>query len=105
LNSILQKKSTGVDRHYLDIWLPMHNDDDASVEKLVSNNIKCYRYLLYIRTYSLNILQERYTQELRKIHGVELDDPRSMPLNLDAVYIAGGGTPHGRYVKISIVFR
>jgi hypothetical protein len=39
---MLQKKSTGVKSHYIDIWLPMHNDDDAAVEKLVSNNIQCY---------------------------------------------------------------
>jgi hypothetical protein len=29
--------------------------------------------------YLLNILQERYTQELRKIHGDDLEDPRSVP--------------------------
>jgi hypothetical protein len=61
------------------------------------------RYLLYI-TYLLNILSERYTQELRKIHGDDLEEPRSVPFNPDAAYVAGGGTPHGRYVKISIVF-
>jgi hypothetical protein len=42
LDSMLQKKSTRVEPHYLDIWLPMHDDDEAMVEKLVSNNIKCY---------------------------------------------------------------
>jgi hypothetical protein len=62
------------------------------------------RFLLYIRTYLLNILQEQYTQELRKIHGDDVEDPRSMPFNPDVVYVVGGGTPHGRYVKISIVF-
>jgi hypothetical protein len=61
--------------------------------------------LLYIRTYLLNILQERYTQELKKIHGPELEDPRSVPFNVNAVYASGEGTPHGRYVKILIVFR
>jgi hypothetical protein len=55
--------------------------------------------------YLLNILQEQYTQELRKIHGDDVEDPRSMPFNPDVVYVVGGGTPHGRYVKISIVFR
>jgi hypothetical protein len=40
---MLQKKSTGVKPHYLDIWLPAHDDDDeAMAEKFVSNNIKCY---------------------------------------------------------------
>jgi hypothetical protein len=50
-------------------------------------------------------MQGRYTEELRKIHGPELEDPRSMLFNVDAAYVAGGGTPHGRYVKVSIVFR
>jgi hypothetical protein len=60
--------------------------------------------LLYIHTYLLNILQERYTQELKKIHGPELEDPRLVPFNVDAAYAMGGGTLHGRYVKIPIVF-
>jgi hypothetical protein len=30
---------------------------------------------------------------------------RSVPFNVDAMYASGGGTLHGRYVKISIVFR
>jgi hypothetical protein len=42
LNSMLQKKSTGVEPYYLDDWLPAHNNDEARAEKLVSNNIKCY---------------------------------------------------------------
>jgi hypothetical protein len=42
LDSMLQRKSTGVEPHYLDIWLPAHDDDDATKDKLVSNNIKCY---------------------------------------------------------------
>jgi hypothetical protein len=52
----------------------------------------------------LNILQGCYTEELRKIHRPELEDPRSMPFNVDAAYAVGGGTLHGRYVKVSIVF-
>jgi hypothetical protein len=39
---MLQKKSTRVEPHYLDLWLLMHDDDEASMEKLVSNNIKYY---------------------------------------------------------------
>jgi hypothetical protein len=39
---MLQKKSTGVEAQYLDLWLPAHDDDEATVEKLVSNNINCY---------------------------------------------------------------
>jgi hypothetical protein len=42
---------------------------------------------------------------LKKIYGPELEDPRLMPFNVDATYAAGEGTPHGRYVKISIAFR
>jgi hypothetical protein len=34
----------------------------------------------------------------------QLEDLRSVPFNVDAAYAAGGGTPHERYVKISIVF-
>jgi hypothetical protein len=41
---------------------------------------------------------------LRKIHGPQLEDPRSMPFNVDVAYATGGGTPHRRYVKISIIF-
>jgi hypothetical protein len=39
---MLQKKSSGVKPHYLDVWLPVHDDDDAAMEILVSNNTKCY---------------------------------------------------------------
>jgi hypothetical protein len=37
---MLQNKSIWVEPHYLDVWLPAHDDDDAMAEKLVSNNIK-----------------------------------------------------------------
>jgi hypothetical protein len=87
----------------LDIWLPAHNSDGDVTEKLVSNNIKCYaQFVIY--PYLLNILQERYTKELKKIHETELEDSSSVPFNINVTYAAGGGTPHGRYVKISIVF-
>jgi hypothetical protein len=39
LDSMLQKKSTGVKPHYLDVWLLVHDDDEAMAEKFVSNNI------------------------------------------------------------------
>jgi hypothetical protein len=39
---MLQRKSTEVEPHYLDIWLPMYDDDEATAGKLVSNNIKYY---------------------------------------------------------------
>jgi hypothetical protein len=42
LASMLQKKSTRVVPHYLDVWLPVHDDDATMAEKLVSNNIMCY---------------------------------------------------------------
>jgi hypothetical protein len=58
--------------------------------------IICYIFIL-------NILQERYTEALMKIHMPELEDSRSVSFNVDTAYGAGGGTPHGRYVKISIV--
>jgi hypothetical protein len=78
---MLQKKSNRVETHYLDVWLPTYGDDEATVERLVSNNIKCYVYFV-IYPYLLNILQERYTQELRKIHELVLEDPRSVPFNV-----------------------
>jgi hypothetical protein len=31
------------------------------------------------------------------------EDPRSVPFNIDVAYAVGGGTAHGRYVKVSIV--
>jgi hypothetical protein len=40
-----------------------------------------------------------------KIYEHDLEDPRSVPFNIDVVYVVGEGTPHGRYVKILIVFR
>jgi hypothetical protein len=100
---MLQKKSTGAKPHYLDIGLPAHDDDEATVEKLVNNNIKHYaQFVIY--PYSLNIMKEQYTEELRKIHGPQLEDLRLVPFNIDATYAMGGGTPYGRYVKILIIF-
>jgi hypothetical protein len=54
--------------------------------------------------YLLNILHERYTEELKKIHGPNLEDPNSVSFNIDAAYATSGGTPHRRYEKISIIF-
>jgi hypothetical protein len=53
LDSMSQKKSTRVEPHYMDVWLPTHDDDEAMVEKLISNNIKYMHNLLYIRTNSI----------------------------------------------------
>jgi hypothetical protein len=46
LDYVLQKKSTGADPHYLDVWVPAHEGDDAVSEKLVSNNF--YRYVSFV---------------------------------------------------------
>ncbi len=48
---MLQKKSSGVDPQYLDVWLPAHQGDADVVEKLVSNNAT--HNLLYIHIYSI----------------------------------------------------
>jgi hypothetical protein len=45
---MLQRKNTGVEPHYLDVWLLVHDDDEARAEKLVTNNIKCYvQFIIY----------------------------------------------------------
>jgi hypothetical protein len=43
-------------------------------------------------------MQERYTEELRKKHGPDVD-PRLVPFDVHATYATGRGLPHGRYVK------
>jgi hypothetical protein len=40
--------------------------------------------------------QLNQAEELKKIHVPELEDPRSVPFNVDVAYATGGGTPHGR---------
>jgi hypothetical protein len=35
-------------------------------------------------------------EELKKIHDLDVQDPRSVPFNVPAAYATGGGTPHGR---------
>jgi hypothetical protein len=42
LDSMLQKKSSGVDPHYLDVLLPAHDGDADAAKNLVSNNFRCY---------------------------------------------------------------
>jgi hypothetical protein len=42
LASMLQNKSIMVKPHYLDVWLPAHDDDETMVEKVVCNNITSY---------------------------------------------------------------
>jgi hypothetical protein len=38
LDSLLQKASTRVEPHYLDVWVPMHQDNPQSRQKMVSIN-------------------------------------------------------------------
>jgi hypothetical protein len=42
LDSVLQKASTGVDPHFIGVWVPMHRDDPEATQKLVSNNFNSY---------------------------------------------------------------
>jgi hypothetical protein len=60
---MLQKKNTGVEPHYLDVWLSVHDDDEARAEKLVSNNIKCYVlffiYSCVLTQYSKEVIYTR----------------------------------------------
>jgi hypothetical protein len=44
-------------------------------------------------------MQERYTEELRKIHGPDIEDSRLVPFNIDATYAVGGGTCHTRLLR------
>jgi hypothetical protein len=37
---MLQKKCSGADPYYLDVWLPTHDGDADTTENLVSNNFK-----------------------------------------------------------------
>jgi hypothetical protein len=41
-------------------------------------------------------MEDRYTEELKKIHGPDLEDMRSVPFNINVVYAASRGYPHGR---------
>jgi hypothetical protein len=42
LDSVLQKASTDVDTHFIDVWVHMHSDDPETTLKLVSNNFNSY---------------------------------------------------------------
>jgi hypothetical protein len=39
---MLQRKNTGAEPYFLDVCLPVQDDDEARAEKLVSKNIKYY---------------------------------------------------------------
>jgi hypothetical protein len=97
----LFKTSTGVEHHYLDVWVAMHRDNPQSQQKLVSTNF-FYNYvciiICFICVNKLIVVQERYTEELRKKHVLDIDSG-SVPFDVDASYAVGGGLPHGRYVK------
>jgi hypothetical protein len=43
-------------------------------------------------------VHDRYTKELRKTHGSDID-LRSVPFDVNAAYHAGKGLPHGKYVE------
>jgi hypothetical protein len=47
LDSILLKASTGVEPHYLDVWVLMHWDDPQSLQKLASTNF-FYSYVCIV---------------------------------------------------------
>jgi hypothetical protein len=47
LDSILQKASTGVDPHFIDVWVSMHRDDPEVTQKLVSNIFNTYVSIVY----------------------------------------------------------
>jgi hypothetical protein len=98
LDSILQKASTGVDPHFIDIWVPMHRDDPEVTQKLVSNNFNSYVCIVCFIHVKLTFVQHRFMEELRKTHGPDTD-PRSVPFNVNAAYHAVGGLLHGRYVE------
>jgi hypothetical protein len=42
LDYVLQKASTAVDPHFIDVWVPMPRDDPEVTQKLVSNNFNSY---------------------------------------------------------------
>jgi hypothetical protein len=45
-NSVLQKKRTGTDPHYFDVWQPTHQGNTDAAERLVS--ISFYPYAIFV---------------------------------------------------------
>jgi hypothetical protein len=80
--------------------VPTHRDDPEATQKLVSNNFNTYVSIVcFIHIINnFTFVQDRYTEELRKTHGPDID-PRSVPFDVTAVYRAGGDLRHGRYVE------
>jgi hypothetical protein len=95
LDFVLPKASTGVDPHYLDVWIPAHQDVDNMIEKLVST--KFYSYSSFVIFVWLNVLHGWYTEELKRIHMTKVEDP----FNVTSAYAVGRGTLHGMYMKAS----
>jgi hypothetical protein len=58
LGSILQKVSTGVDPHLIDVWVPIHRDDPEATQKLVSNNFNSYVCIVYFIHVKLIFVQD-----------------------------------------------
>jgi hypothetical protein len=49
LNFVLEKASTRVEPHYLDVWVPAHLAKEEATKKLVSTILYSYAYhLLYM---------------------------------------------------------
>jgi hypothetical protein len=70
LDSILQKASTGVDPHFINIWVPMHRDDLEVTQKLVSNNFNSYVCIVCF-------IDVKLTFCAGQIHGGAEEDTRS----------------------------
>jgi hypothetical protein len=70
---------------------------NRNLQVLISSTIM-YASLFFIHVNKLIIVQERYTEELKKKHEPDIV-PRSVPFDVDVVYAAGGGLQHERYVK------
>jgi hypothetical protein len=93
LDSILQKASMGVDPHFINVWMPMHRDVciicfipiREVTQKLVSNNFNSYVCIICFIHVKLTFVQDRYTEELKKTHGLDTD-PRSVPFDVNAAY-------------------
>jgi hypothetical protein len=100
LDFVLQKASTGVDPHFIDVWVPMHRDDPEATQKLVSNNFNTYVCIVCFISVinNFNFVQDRNMKELRNTHGPDID-PRLVPFDVNDAYHVGGGLPHHRYVE------
>jgi hypothetical protein len=63
--------------------------------------VLCIIYYIFVLThYSAGTIYRRVEQ----VHMPGIEDSRLVPFNIDIAYAAGRDTPHGRYVKMSIIF-